>query len=110
MHLMKTIRDSFERVPMTHTVSHTRVDLRELAPSERHPLVFSTFDQLGTGQAMELINDHNPKPLHARFMMDLPGRFSWDYLEQGPDTWRVAITRLAPAQGSKQCCGACGGG
>jgi uncharacterized protein (DUF2249 family) len=58
---------------------------------------------------MELINDHDPKPLRARFESDLPGKFSWDYLEQGPATWRVAITRLKSGHSNGGCCGGCGG-
>ncbi|UUZ72164.1 DUF2249 domain-containing protein [Polaromonas sp. P1(28)-8] len=94
---------------MTHTASQAKVDVRPLPPRERHPLIFSTFKQLGTGQAMELINDHDPKPLHDRFLAELPGQFIWDYLEQGPDTWRIAITRLPSAHANGQCCGSCGG-
>ena len=36
------------------------VDLRTIAPHERHSLVFTTFMALPPGAAMELINDHNP--------------------------------------------------
>ena len=105
---------------MTHAASQPQIDVRAIPPRERHPLIFSTFGQLGAGQAMELLNDHDPKPLHQRFQADLPGQFSWNYLEQGPALWRVAITRLtpaaipavtpaAPAGGTGQCCGSCGG-
>ena len=94
---------------MTVFASPATVDVRTMAPHDRHPLIFSAFNQLGSGEVMELINDHDPKPLHARFMCDLPGKFSWDYLEQGPGTWRVAITRLASPHGSGGCCGGCGG-
>lgn len=84
------------------------VDVRPLAPRERHPLIFSTFLSLGDGQAMELVNDHDPRPLFHQLQAEWPGRFGWDVLEAGPATWRVAITRLAPARGG--CCGGCGGG
>lgn len=94
---------------MTNPAAHAKVDVRSLPPRERHPLIFSTFGALSAGQAMELVNDHDPKPLYYQFQAELPGAFSWNYLEQGPDTWRVAITRLAPAHGSGTCCGSCGG-
>ncbi|MEO7160092.1 MAG: DUF2249 domain-containing protein [Polaromonas sp.] len=80
-----------------------------MVPHDRHAVIFSSFSQLGSGEAMELINDHDPKPLHFQFMVDLPGKFSWDYLEQGPGTWRVAITRLASGHSNGGCCGGCGG-
>jgi uncharacterized protein (DUF2249 family) len=95
---------------MAHPTSQSQLDVRPLAPRERHPLIFSTFGALGVGHAMELINDHDPKPLYYQFQAELPGAFSWDYLEEGPDTWRVAITRLVAgrAEGTT-CCGSCGG-
>jgi len=95
---------------MSPTNAVAIVDVRTLPPAERHPLVFSTFHGLATGQAMELVNDHDPRPLHARFMTDLASAFAWDRIEEGPDTWRVRITKLeSPAAGGR-CCGGCGGG
>ncbi len=87
-----------------------RIDVRAIAPRERHPLIFSTFNALADGQAMELVNDHDPRPLYFAFQAQSPGGFGWDYLEQGPDTWRVAITKLKAAASDGRCCGACGGG
>ena len=36
----------------------TTVDVREIAPRERHPLIFGTFHQLLAGESMLLVNDH----------------------------------------------------
>jgi uncharacterized protein (DUF2249 family) len=91
------------------TQAASRIDVRTIAPGDRHPLIFSTFGKLAQGDAMELVNDHDPKPLYYQFGAELPGQFAWDYLEQGPDTWRVAITRLQAPHASGQCCGSCGG-
>ena len=93
----------------TTTASRSTVDVRHLAAGEREPLIFSTFKQLATGQSMELVSDHDPKPLHEQFQAELSGKFVWEYLEQGPATWRVAITRLPSGCGTGQCCGGCGG-
>jgi uncharacterized protein (DUF2249 family) len=87
----------------------TPVDVRALECTDRHALIFSTFGGLAAGQGLELINDHDPKPLRNVFQAQYPGKFGWEYLEQGPRTWRVAITKLAPAQSSGSCCGSCGG-
>jgi len=94
---------------MTVFASPTTVDIRTMAPHADHSLVFSTFRQLGSGEVLELISDHDPKQLHARFMCDFPGKFAWEGLEQGPGTWRVAITRLASSHENGGCCGGCGG-
>ena len=94
---------------MTQAATPTRIDDRALACEQRHSLIFSTFAGLPAGQALELVNDHDPKPLRNVFQAQYPDRFGWEYLEQGPATWRVAITKLAGGHGNGQCCGSCGG-
>lgn len=88
------------------------IDVRTVSPRERHPLVFSRFDALAPGETLELVNDHDPRPLFFQFDSRVPGQFDWRYLEQGPATWRVAITRTAADRhepGTESCCGGCGG-
>ncbi|TQS75883.1 DUF2249 domain-containing protein [Ornithinibacillus gellani] len=66
----------------------------EIEPRFRHPRIFEMFDGLKSGEFMELSNDHNPKPLHYQFMIEREGMFTWEYLQEGPDLWRVAIGKL----------------
>lgn len=94
---------------MQTTHARSTVDVRPVAPLDRHPLIFSTFRELPAGQAMDLVNDHDPKPLYHQFQAKIPGRFGWDYLEAGPELWRVRITKLADPHANGQCCGSCGG-
>ena len=86
------------------TASHATIDVRTIAPHERHARIFSAFAALPAGAALELVNDHDPQPLQQEFKSGFHGRFTWDYLEQGPATWRV---RIAKTTGN--CCGGCGG-
>jgi uncharacterized protein (DUF2249 family) len=76
---------------MTQTV----LDVRNIVPRERHPLIFRTYGELAPGQAFELVNDHDPKPLYYQFQAEIGPQFEWQYLEQGPETWRVRIGRRA---------------
>ena len=69
------------------------IDVRPLAPRDRHPLVFSTFVALAPGASMELLNDLDTDPLHQSFQVALPGQFGWEVLEGGPEVWRIRITR-----------------
>ncbi len=71
------------------------VDVREIVPRERHPLIFDTFDALSAGTSMRLINDHDPKPLYYQLMAEREGKVEWEYLEEGPETWQVRITSVA---------------
>ena len=73
------------------------IDVREIMPRERHPLIFQTFDDLAAGESFELVNDHDPKPLYYQFMAERPGQLGWEYLEEGPETWRVVLSKLATA-------------
>jgi uncharacterized protein (DUF2249 family) len=98
---------------MAQVASRSIIDVRNIAPRDRHPLIFSTFRALQAGQTMELVNDHDPRPVYYQFQNDAPGSFEWEYLAQGPETWRVAITRTAgeaQASGGACCGGGCGGG
>ena len=90
------------------------LDLRLISPRERHALIFGRFDALKTGESLQLVNDHEPRPLRAQFEDRAPGQFSGSTLEAGPAQWRIRITRLATAAftaGSSSCCsgGACCG-
>jgi uncharacterized protein (DUF2249 family) len=71
------------------------LDVRSEPPARRHHLIFETYEGLEPGAAFVLVNDHDPKPLYYQFAAEQPDRFSWDYLEQGPDVWRVRIGRTA---------------
>lgn len=78
----------------TETVSKEPVlDIRSIAPMNRHPLIFDKFAALATGEGFILVNDHDPKPLFYQFQAELTDQFTWDYLEQGPQAWRVRIGR-----------------
>lgn len=101
---------------MTETLSPAKatIDVRVIAPRERHAVIFACFDQLQPGQALELVNDHDPRPLRFQFEDRAGGQFEWNYLEAGPALWRVRIGRSAVAAvmpAGDSCCsgGACCG-
>jgi len=71
------------------------LDVRSLPPAQRHQRIFSTLDQLETGRTVTLVNDHDPLPLRYPLEATRGDAFTWDYLEQGPKTWKVKIERQA---------------
>ena len=91
------------------TVASPELDVREVVPARRHPLIFDTYDALADGESFILVNDHDPKPLYDQFQMRSGDAFSWAYLEAGPEVWRVQIGKTAAA--TSDCCsgGACCG-
>jgi hemerythrin-like domain-containing protein/uncharacterized protein (DUF2249 family) len=70
------------------------LDVRTIPPRERHPLIFQTFEALKPGENFILVNDHDPKPLYYEFHYERQGQFTWEYLEQGPEVWRVRIGKV----------------
>ena len=78
---------------MGNTPGETVVDVRDVPPRDRHPMIFATFDALEPGEALELVNDHDPRPLSYQFAAERPDQFTWDYREEGPEVWRVRIGR-----------------
>ncbi len=71
------------------------LDVRQEIPARRHELIFRTFGDLAPGDAFVLVNDHDPKPLYYQLAAEHTNQFEWDYLEQGPQVWRVRIARAA---------------
>lgn len=69
------------------------LDVRVLPPREKHPAIFALFDSLAPGESFVLVNDHDPLPLRYQFQAERPDGYSWQYLEQGPEIWRVRIGR-----------------
>jgi uncharacterized protein (DUF2249 family) len=71
------------------------LDVREMAPWDRHPKIFETFDGLKPGGEIKLINDHDPRPLRYQFMMEREGQFEWESHEEGPREWVARIKKVA---------------
>ena len=71
------------------------LDVRTLVPAHRHTTILGAYGDLAPGDGFVLVNDHDPKPLYYQFDAEHNGDFTWDYLEQGPEVWRVRIGRPA---------------
>lgn len=93
MHRLAVIPDTTQEQMMATT--DPQLDVREEAPAQRHALIFDTYHRLATGEGFVLVNDHDPKPLYYQLEAEHGGQFSWDYLEEGPEVWRVRIGRPA---------------
>ena len=71
----------------------TSIDVRTLERGSKKDIIFEAFEKLNLDEKMELINDHDPRPLYKYFMSKVPEKFKWEYLEQGPEVWRIVITK-----------------
>lgn len=69
------------------------LDVRTIALAHRHDTIFARLETLETGQALVITNDHNPAPLSYQLQALYPDKYGWEYLERGPECWRVEIRR-----------------
>jgi uncharacterized protein (DUF2249 family) len=72
-------------------------DARRYVPAERHRKIFEILGDLDVGESFILVNDHDPKPLYYQLEAEHPHAFSWSYLEQGGEVWRVQIGKVTEA-------------
>lgn len=71
------------------------LDVRDIPPAGRHPMIFGVFEALQPGTSFILVNDHDPKPLYYQLTFEHEGELVWEYLEEGPETWRVRVGKTA---------------
>lgn len=79
---------------MTNETNST-LDVRAIPHRERHPIIFTALDNLASGEAVLLTNDHDPKPLYYQLLAERAGIFDWQPEQEGPETWVIRITRRA---------------
>jgi uncharacterized protein (DUF2249 family) len=84
------------------------LDVRTLAPAEKHPRIFGAIAALAPGASLYLLNDHAPVMLASRLEELGPGRYRLEMLENGPPVWRFRVLRVdqpraqAPPPGAPQ--------
>lgn len=70
------------------------MDVRPIPCSIKHGLIIRTWRELPVGDHFILLNDHDPVPLRYQFAAEWPDSFTWEYVEKGPEDFRVKITKL----------------
>ena len=85
------------------------MDVRAIPCSIKHGAIIRTWQELAVGDYFFLRNDHDPVRLRDQFNAQWPGTFTWEYLVQGPDEFRIRITRLYATSmktvAAPDCCG-----
>jgi len=74
---------------------YPELDARAVPHAIRHATIFGALDSVRPGEGMVLVAPHDPLPLLAQIEQRSPGAFNVDYLERGPDAWRLAFVRTA---------------
>lgn len=79
-------------------MSTSILDVTILEPRLKHPTIFEKFDSLNPGEDFIIHNDHDPKPLYYQLLAERGQTFVWEYVENGPEWWKVRIGKLAEGE------------
>lgn len=80
--------------PSSAEVQAGDLDVRALAPAQRHERVMTAVAGLLPGEAFVLAVDHDPRPLRHQLDTEHAGEIGWEYLAEGPAVWRVLVSRV----------------
>lgn len=69
------------------------LDTRQIPHAIRHATIFGALGAIAPGFSLDLVANHNPLPLLAQLETNRPGQFAVNYLEDGPELWRLRFTR-----------------
>jgi len=83
------------------TLKENILNVSLLEPRQKHPTVFLRYDELKEGESLTIHNDHDPKPLYYQLQGERGNVFVWEYMEEGPELWRVRITKHITGENKK---------
>lgn len=69
------------------------LDARSVPHAIRHATIFGALDSVRSGGGLVLVAPHDPLPLLRQIEGREPGAFAVDYLERGPEAWRLRFIR-----------------
>ena len=70
------------------------LDVRPVEPKDRFETIMAAYDALASGATLDLVVDHDPRCMYYTLEATRGAdAFAFEYLEDGPDVWRVAVTR-----------------
>jgi uncharacterized protein (DUF2249 family)/hemerythrin-like domain-containing protein len=69
------------------------LDARSVPHAIRHATIFGALDSVRSGGGLVLVAPHDPLPLLRQLEGREPGAFAIDYLERGPQAWRLRFVR-----------------
>ena len=69
------------------------LDTRTIPHAIRHATIFGALEGVRAGAGLLLTANHDPLPLLAQLEQRAPGAFAVDYVERGPELWRLQFTR-----------------
>lgn len=75
------------------------ITVAEIDPRYRHMIISQLFAHLAPGTSLQLVVDHDPRPLRFQLEARYGARCDWTYLERGPDVWRIRLCQSSVPDG-----------
>lgn len=75
------------------TAAEPELDATTIPHAIRHATIFGALNSLKPGASLVLSADHAPVPLVNQLEERSPGEFSVEYVEEGPEVWKLRFTR-----------------
>lgn len=69
------------------------LDTRVIPHAIRHATIFGALEGLAAGKGILLIANHKPLPLLTQLEQRSPGKFAVEFLEDGPELWKLSMIR-----------------
>ncbi len=69
------------------------LDARAIPHAIRHAAILGALDGIAPGDGLVLIAPHDPLGLLAQLESRAPDTFAVEYLQRGPEAWRLSLTR-----------------
>lgn len=72
------------------------LDVRPVEPKDRFERIMGAYEALPVQGTLELVVDHDPKCMYYTLRATRgDDAFRFEYLEDGPEVWRVRVCRLS---------------
>lgn len=76
------------------SAARSGLDVRPVEPKDRLEAILGAYEALAPGHTLELTVDHDPRCMYYTLRATRgEDAFTFAYLEEGPETWRVEVTR-----------------
>ncbi|MFW6600371.1 DUF2249 domain-containing protein [Propionibacteriaceae bacterium Y2011] len=79
-------------LPLTDRAT-PELDARTIPHAIRHAAVLGVADSLSSGASFILVAPHDPLPLLAQLRQRHGDEIGVEYVEQGPEAWKLRLTR-----------------
>lgn len=70
------------------------LNITTLVPFFKNYIILNRFDYLSEGEGFIICNNCDPKPIYYRLLVERGSAFNWKYLEEGPEVWKVEISKV----------------